>query len=153
MNSQQRIQGEVMFKKSYKYYDKIYDQKDYEGETQILKGFIDEHLQSSGNRLLDVACGTGEHILHLKEQFEVEGLDLDPELLQLAKEKNPEVSFHQGDMMAFDLGKQFDSITCLFSAIGYALSLENLNRAIGSMAQHLLPGGVLLIEPWFPKSY
>ena len=142
--------GKAMFNKSYRYYDKIYDQKDYEGETKTLKGFVEQHLQSSGNRLLDVACGTGEHIRYLKAEYLVEGLDLDPELLQLALEKNPEIHFHQGDMMAFDLGKQFDIITCLFSAIGYATSLENLNRAIESMAQHLLPGGVLLIEPWFP---
>jgi ubiquinone/menaquinone biosynthesis C-methylase UbiE len=148
--SKQQIQVEVMFNKSHQYYDKIYDQKDYEEEAKTLKRFIDEHVQSPGKGLLDVACGTGEHILHLKEQFEVEGLDLDPALLQLAKEKNPKIKFHQGDMMAFDLGKQFDIITCLFSAIGYATSLEDLRRAIGAMAHHLLPGGVLLIEPWFP---
>jgi ubiquinone/menaquinone biosynthesis C-methylase UbiE len=152
MAKHQRLQEEVMFKKSYKYYDKIYDQKDYEEETQKLKSIIGDHLRSSGNRLLDVACGTGEHILHLKDHFEVEGLDLDPDLLHIAKEKNPEIQFHQADMMAFDLGKQFDILICLFSAIGYVKSLKNLNQAIGSMTQHLVPGGLLLVEPWFPPA-
>jgi hypothetical protein len=50
------------------------------------------------------------------------------------------------------LGKHFDIITCLFSAIGYVKSKENLHRAIASMANHLLPGGLLLIEPWFTPS-
>ena len=139
-----------MFNKSFQYYDKIYDHKDYEGEAEKIRGFITEHLLSSGAHLLDVACGTGEHIRHLKAHYQVEGLDIDPELLQLAKEKNPEVHFHQGDMLNFELGRQFDVLTCLFSAIGYATSLDNLNQSIGSMAKHLVPGGLLLVEPWFP---
>lgn len=138
-----------MFKKSYQYYDKIYAQKDYKGEADKLRGIIQEQAQSPGSHLLDVACGTGHHIQYLKEHFEVDGLDLDPDLLQIAAEKNPDVTFHRGDMMDFDLGEQFDVLTCLFSAIGYVKSLENLNRAIGSMVRHLAPGGLLLIEPWF----
>lgn len=138
-----------MFNKSYLYYDKIYAQKDYAAETEKLQLFIEEHLRSDGKRLLDVACGTGQHIQYLKERFDVEGLDLVPELLEIAKEKNPEVRFHQGDMLDFDLGKKFDLLICLFSAIGYAKTVENLNRAIASMEKHLVQGGLLLIEPWF----
>jgi ubiquinone/menaquinone biosynthesis C-methylase UbiE len=138
-----------MFNKSYLYYDKIYAQKDYQAETEKLQLFIEEHLRLDGKRLLDVACGTGQHIQYLSEHFDVEGLDLVPELLEIAKEKYPEVQFHQGNMMDFDLKKQFDVLTCLFSAIGYAKTLDNLHRTIASMARHLVPGGLLLIEPWF----
>ena len=52
-------------------------------------------------------------------------------------------------MTNFDLGRQFDILVCLFSSIGYVKTKSNLRRAIGTMARHLLPGGVLLIEPWF----
>lgn len=138
-----------MFNKSYLYYDKIYGKKNYEGEADKLRGWIEEHLHSEGNQLLDVACGTGEHIRYLKEHYHVEGLDLDPELLQIARKKNPEIQFHQGDMLDFDLGRGFDIITCLFSAIGYATNLEQLHQAIGTMARHLVSGGLLLVEPWF----
>jgi SAM-dependent methyltransferase len=141
-----------MFNKSYLYYDKIYAQKDYQEETEKLKIFIQEHLLSTGNRLLDVACGTGQHIQYLSEHFDVEGLDLVPELLEIAKEKNPGTRFHQGDMMDFDLDQQYDVLTCLFSAIGYVKSLDNLGRAIAAMERHLVPGGLLLIEPWFTPS-
>jgi ubiquinone/menaquinone biosynthesis C-methylase UbiE len=144
--------GVDMFNESYRYYDKIYAHKDYAGETIKLRGYIEEHLNSPGDRLLDVACGTGEHIWHLKEHFKVEGLDLTPGLLQIAQEKNPEITFHVGDMIDFDLGKKFDILTCLFSSIGYVQTLENLGRAIGSMARHLVPGGLLLIEPWFTSA-
>jgi SAM-dependent methyltransferase len=130
-------------------YDKIYAFKDYRAEAGTLAALIHRHLRSGGRRLLDVACGTGLHLEILKEQFEVEGLDLDAELLQLARQRLPGVPLHQGDMIAFDLGRRFDVVTCLFSSIGYVQTHENLQRAIGSMAGHLLPGGLLLVEPWF----
>jgi len=40
-------------------------------------------------------------------------------------------------------------VTCLFSSIGYVKTLDNVRRAVACMTRHLLPGGVLIIEPWF----
>jgi ubiquinone/menaquinone biosynthesis C-methylase UbiE len=138
-----------MFSKSAQYYDLIYSQKDYQSEVEKLMAFIGERRPSNSNRLLDVACGTGHHIQYLKEHFGVEGLDLDPKLLEIAHKRNPEVAFHQGNMIDFDLGRSFDVITCLFSSIGYVKTQENLNKAIETMARHLSPSGLLIIEPWF----
>ena len=138
-----------MFKTA-RYYNKIYAHKDYRGEVRRLIEFINECGPASGKSLLDVACGTGLHIQYLKEHFYVEGLDICEELLEVARESNPDVAFHQGDMMSFDLGKKFDVVTCLFSSIGYAKRLEGLRLALRSMISHLLPNGLLIIEPWFP---
>ena len=98
---------------------------------------------------MDVACGTGLHLSYLKQHFQVEGLDLDEQLLAIARQRHPEVLLHHADMIGFDLGYTFDVVTCLFSAIGYVKTLDDLARAVQCMAQHLTPGGVLLIEPWF----
>jgi SAM-dependent methyltransferase len=138
-----------MFSETAAYYDKIYSFKDYAGEAQQLVALIGDYLRSGGNRLLDVACGTGLHIEHLRAYFECEGLDIDAELLAIAQRRNPGVPFHQVDMTDFDLGQTFDVVTCLFSSIGYVKTLDNLGRAVGCMARHLRPGGVLAIEPWF----
>ncbi len=138
-----------MFSQTAQYYDKIYAFKDYYAETTCLRALIDEHLRSGSNRLLDVACGTGRHIEYLKTHFEVEGVDLDAGLLESARQRNPTVALHCADMTAFDLGRTFDVVTCLFSSIGYVKTLENLARAIACMAHHLKPGGLLLVEPWF----
>jgi ubiquinone/menaquinone biosynthesis C-methylase UbiE len=143
-----------MFTKSAQYYDLIYSGKDYQGEVARLVEIIRRHLCSQGNRLLDVACGTGLHIQYLKEYFQVEGLDISSVLLEIARQKHPEIIFHHADMIDFDLGVEFDILTCLFSSIGYVKTLDNLHAAISSMARHLCPGGILIIEPWFtPKSW
>ena len=138
-----------MFLKTARYYDKIYSFKDYRAEVQYLTAVIDQNLRSGGDRLLDVACGTGRHIEHLKKRFAVEGLDISEELLELARQQNPDVLFHQADMVHFELARQFDVVTCLFSSIGYVRTAENLRQAINCMAKHVVLGGVVLIEPWF----
>jgi SAM-dependent methyltransferase len=138
-----------MFSKTARYYDKIYAFKDYQAEAQHLVTVIRENLRSEGNRLLDVACGTGHHIEYLKEHFDVEGLDVDEKLLELARQRNPDIPFHQGDMIDFDLGRRFDVVTCLFSSIGYVKTLDNVRKAVACMARHLVTGGLLIVEPWF----
>jgi SAM-dependent methyltransferase len=51
-------------------------------------------------------------------------------------------------MRDFDLGERFDAVLCLFSSIGYVRGVRELRRAIATMARHVAPGGVLVVEPW-----
>ncbi len=44
------------------YYGRIYSFNDYAAETEKSVGWIESHQLSSGQRLLDVACGTGRHL-------------------------------------------------------------------------------------------
>ncbi len=139
---------EHVFSKSARYYDRLYADKDYAGEVQRLISLLDIQFDSQMT-LLDVACGTGNHLEHLAKHSRVEGLDICPELLEIARERLPGVRLHLGDMVDFALGKQFDIVTCLFSSIGYVRTLGKLKDAIGNMTAHLRPRGVLAIEPWF----
>lgn len=145
-----------MYQKSATLYDAIYASKgkNYAGEAHKLHQLIQQCKRSTGNDLLDVACGTGLHLAHFKEHYRVEGLDINPEMLEIARQRCPDIPFHQGDMMTFNLQREFDAITCLFSSIGYVKTIEHLNRTITNFARHLKPGGVLIIEPWFtPEQY
>jgi SAM-dependent methyltransferase len=136
-----------LFSRSARIYDSIYASiRDYPHEAAELDGLIQEK-RPGARTLLDVACGTGTHLEHLAG-YEAEGLDLDTEMLAIARERLPETPFHGGDMTSFDLGKRFEAVVCMFSSIGYVRSEEGLRSAIASMANHLEPGGVLVVEPW-----
>jgi SAM-dependent methyltransferase len=137
-----------MFHEGANYYDQIYSFKDYKAESEKLLVFIHNSLRTEGKDLLDVACGTGNHINFLKEHFTAEGLELAPEMVELASKKFPQFKFHEADMIDFDLGKQFDVVTNLFSSIGYVKTIDNLKKCISSMANHVKRGGLLIIEPW-----
>ena len=139
-----------MFTKSEQLYDAIYGWKDYKAEASRLAEIIGSHKKSSGNDLLDVACGTGGHIPHLSEAFRIEGLDLDPGMVDIARAKHPDVPVHVGDMVDFDLGRRFDVVVSLFSSIGYVRTPERLALAVRNMARHVVrPEGVLVVEPYF----
>ena len=128
-------------------YDEIYAFKDYAGEAERVRELVRARAPHA-RTLLDVACGTGKHLEHLQRSFTVEGLDLDPELLTIARGRLPGVPLHQGDMTSFRLGRRFDAVTCLFSAIGYVTAEDGLSRAAAALADHLEPDGVLIVEPW-----
>jgi ubiquinone/menaquinone biosynthesis C-methylase UbiE len=137
-----------MFTKSAEFYDVIYSWKNYDAEAEMCRGYVAQYKRSAGTSLLDVACGTGMHLQHLQQWYTVEGLDLDPEMLKIARGRCPGVPLHEGDMTDFDLGKQFDIVTCLFSSVGYTKTVDKLNQTIQNFTRHLMPGGVMLIEPW-----
>jgi ubiquinone/menaquinone biosynthesis C-methylase UbiE len=138
-----------LYDRSAEIYDAVYSFKNYEKEAARLHEIIQKHKRSPGNDLLEVACGTGTHITYLKNDYSVEGLDINPRMLRIAKKKHPEIVFHRGDMGSFKLKRRFDAITCLFSAIGHVKTKLKLDLAVRNMSQHLKPGGVLIIEPWF----
>lgn len=141
--------------RSAKLYDSLYaETKDYDKESRRLHELIEECKKSSGSELLDVACGTGQHLFFLKNYYEVEGLDINPDFVAIAQEKLPGSKIYEQNMMSFTVLKKFDVITCLFSSIGYTLTYDRLASTLLNMRNHLKPGGVLIIEPWYtPTTY
>jgi SAM-dependent methyltransferase len=136
-----------MFTDSAHIYDAVYSFKDYAAESERIHTLIEERSPGAST-LLDVACGTGKHLEQLRAWYEVSGLDFDPKLLEIARERVGDIKLTAGDMTAFALGRRFDVVTCLFSSIGYVGTVERLEQAIAAMAAHLDPGGVLIVEPW-----
>lgn len=138
-----------MFSKSAHLYDAIYTSfKNYEREAEKVHTIIQERVPGA-TTLLDVACGTGLHLEQFAKHYEAAGVDLDPRMLEIARQRMPPgVPLTLGGMVDFDLGRAFDAVTCLFSSIGYLLSAELLQKGISNMARHVRPGGILLAEPW-----
>ena len=141
-----------MFHSSSEFYDLIYSTiKDYPSEAKQIAGLL-RRLHPQCETVLDVACGTGEHVKLLAvEGFIVDGLDLDPALLQIAKQKHSS-RFFQADMSDFHLPDRYDAVLCLFSSIGYLVTLDRVATALTCFREHLAPGGVIVVEPWFEPS-
>jgi SAM-dependent methyltransferase len=139
-----------MFTQSAKYYDALYGalNKDYRREAVRVEEIVAERCRSGGKDLLDIACGTGKHIEMFRERFACEGLDVDRTMLEIARARNPGVTFHLADMIGYNLGRRFDAIVCLFSSIGYVPNVQRLDQTLATAARHLKPGGVIIVEPW-----
>ena len=129
-------------------YDEIYAWKDYEQESARLKTIIARCQRSGGNRLLDLACGTGNHMVHLADDFELTGLDMSHEQLDAARRKVPSATIVCADMRDFELESRYDTVVCLFGSIAYMTELSEMRLALQNMADHLVSGGLLILEPF-----
>lgn len=158
-----------MFEHSQDLYDFIYTTmgKDYLREAEQLRGILAAHGFEPGAgarrpRLLDVACGTGQHLARLDE-FDRVGVDLDPKMLEIARERTSDVVLLAGDMLDLDPKMfvtaehpdgAFEVVACLFSSIAYLADTDELQQAVAGMAACLRPGGLLLVEPFIePGQY
>lgn len=144
------VGGQALFDRWAELYDATYAAKgkDYRGEAARLLALAQERLPRRAVRsLLDVACGTGEHLRFLREDLVVVGVDLSDAMLSVARRKLPGVQLERTAMTTLSLERRFDLVTCLFSSVGYLDGEAALREAIRRMAGHLEPGGLLIVEP------
>ena len=138
-----------MYRSTAHVYDLVYEAtgKDYAAESAEVHALVQRH-RPGASTLLDVACGTGGHLRHLRTWYEVTGLDLEPAMLDAFRAVTPGVTVVEGDMRAFDLDSTFDAVVCLFSSVGYMRDEAELDAALSAMGRHLRPGGVLVVDGW-----
>jgi ubiquinone/menaquinone biosynthesis C-methylase UbiE len=135
-------------------YDLIEGAKDYEAEAARLQQILGLYKRTPGDSLLEVACGTGKYLSVLVEHYRCTGVDISQPMLEIARRNVPDAEFIRVDMVDMDLGRSFDVLICLFSSIGYVRTRAKLDLAIRRFADHLLLGGVVVIEPWLtPEAF
>lgn len=128
-----------------KYYDLLFQQKDYKKETTFILSILKKH-NIKQNSLLDVGCGTGTHIQLLRKEFNtLYGIDISNEILKIAKRKVPESTFIQGNMQDFNIKKKFDVITCLYSVFNYNLDIPSAEKTLKNFHKHLKKDGIVII--------
>jgi SAM-dependent methyltransferase len=127
-------------------YDLVHQDKDYSYESDVIFSLIKQKIPNICF-LLDVACGSGNHMFFLqKKEINCTGIDLNKNLCKIAKKKGLNVDCM--DMRNFDLNQKFDVITCLFGSIFHVKSVEELRSTFRCFKNHLKEDGLLIIEPW-----
>ncbi len=97
----------------------------------------------SGNAL-DVGCGCNGRFIELlaSKGFTVEGLDISSEMLRLARQAHPQVTFHQADICEWTAPAQYDLITAWDSI--WHVPLQQQAAVLLKLCHALAPGGVLI---------
>jgi SAM-dependent methyltransferase len=138
-----------------KYYDLIYEDKDYEKECCYIEDIFSHFSKSKPRRVLDIGCGTGGHaILLAKRGYDVIGVDISQTMINIAKKKAKSVSgegcasFHIMDMKRLKLNQMFDACICMFSSIDYLLTYEDLRRTLRNVRMHLTKDSLFIFDFW-----
>ncbi len=133
------------------YYDEMYvNESHYREEVERIVRIVRQY-NPTAKTILDIACGTGAQAKYLAEHYTVTGLDLSPEMVEIAKRKVPSGQFVVADMCNFLLNTYFDVAVNLYGSIGFAEDYEAMKASLKSVYNHLNMGGVFILTPWSTK--
>jgi SAM-dependent methyltransferase len=119
---------------------------DYAEEADFIERVIEAVLEGTATTLLELGCGSGANASYLKRRYRCTLTDVSEDMLAISRDLNPECEHVQGDMRSLRLGSSFDAVL-VHDAISYMLTEEDLGAAIGTVAEHLRPGGVAVLIP------
>jgi SAM-dependent methyltransferase len=133
-----------------RYYDLLYKDKDYHGETEYVNRLIRKYAPHAES-ILELGSGTGKHARLLAEKgYRVHGIERSAEMVRVANEtavKN--VQFDVGNIDSFALPGKFNVAVSLFHVISYLTTNEELTAAFQNIAGHLEAGGIFIFDVWY----
>lgn len=127
-------------------YELVYPEPNDETPTMLRRAFA-KHMQALPRSILDVGCGTGRDIGSLSRNCaDCVGVDAIAEMVALAASRHADVRFQQGDMRSIRLGRTFDVVMCMGSALMYALTNADLRATLQTFAVHSHPQSLLFLD-------
>ncbi|XVV09559.1 class I SAM-dependent methyltransferase [Actinoplanes sp. CA-131856] len=132
-------------------YRMAFGYRDIAAEVDVLGEWFARHHGGSAKRVLEVASGPGDHALEFARRgASATALDLSPAMCAFARARAGEaglaVDVVQGDMTSFRLAKRFDLVLLLLDSASLLLSDEAMAAFLGRAAEHLGPGGLLVVD-------
>lgn len=114
-----------------------------DAEPPFLRRYLS--LLPPGGRVLDLCCGAGYESWRVRQLgFAPVGLDLSAGSLAIAREKNPDIPFYQGNLLEdYSYIGPVDGILCIAGLVH--VENRDLPRAFRRMGEVLRPGGYALV--------
>jgi SAM-dependent methyltransferase len=126
------------------------------GDFAFDRDFYVELARGANGPVLEVACGTGRILIPcLQAGVDIDGLDLYPTMIEVLRRKatalrlNP--GLHMADMRSFKLPRRYRLIFIAFNGFVHNLSTTDQIRTMKACRDHLLPGGSLVFNIFYPS--
>ncbi len=128
------------------------------GEVDFLVHCFKRYARRRVSRVLDIACGTGPHLIRLAERgYRMAGLDLSPKNIEFLRErvaaKGHRAELVVGDMTAFRLAAPVDAAICMQDSQGHLLTNEQLVAHLRAVARAVRRGGLYIFDRYMASSW
>ncbi len=140
------------FQKFYsKYYDLVYENKNYQFECKRIESFL--KYKKNVKHILEIGCGTCSHsILLSKKGYNIIGIDNSNEMIKVAKDKIKKKKIKNIILYNKDAEKlntvtkrKFDALLLLFNVIGY---IKDLDLFLFKIKKNLKKNSLLIFDFW-----
>ncbi|MFB6242207.1 MAG: class I SAM-dependent methyltransferase [Candidatus Nanosalina sp.] len=99
-----------------------------------------------GSRVLDLACGTGIATERIGQDYDVTGVDLSREMLEVASRKVLEADLAQADMRSLPYEEEFDAVVMYGHPLSHLESFHDVDQTLRSVYGTLKEDGVLVTD-------
>ena len=128
------------------------------GEVDFLVHAFKRFARRRVRRVLDMACGTGPHLIRLADRgYQMAGLDLSRSNIAFLGERLAAKGYRAelvvGDMTDFRLKQPVDAAICMQDSQGHLLTNEQLIAHYHAVARALRPGGLYVFDRYMPSSW
>lgn len=140
-----------------RYYDLLYQDKDYTNEARFIMNLLNAHAPEAES-LLELGSGTGAHAALLAEHpYIVHGIDMSTDMLERAEQRRAtlpaslaeSISFSQGDIRDVRLNTTFDAVLSLFHVMSYQPTNADLQAAFTTARTHMQEDGIFIFDCWY----
>ena len=135
-----------------RYYDLLYRDKDYTGETEYIVSLL-RRFRPEAKSIIELGSGTGRHASLLSGNgYEIHGVELSSGMLARARSlfaEDTNLTFTHGDIRNVRLQTTFDAALSLFHVISYQTTNGDLLATFRTAREHLSSGGIFIFDCWY----
>ena len=128
------------------------------GEVDFLVHCFRRFARGPVRSVLDIACGTGPHLVRLAERgFAMSGLDLSHRNIEFLRQRlaarGHDAQLLVGDMTDFRVPRRLDAAICMQDSQGHLLTNEQLVAHLRCVARAVRPGGLYVFDRYMASSW
>ena len=145
----------MVFKKYAKYYDLLYQDKNYIAESEYISTIIKKY-QTNAKKILEFGSGSGIHARLLSRLgYEVSGIEISQEMIDLGNQnsdlkiRDSKFKCVQGDCKDTYISNDFDVVISLFHVLSYQISEKSITAIFNNAHKQLKPGAIMIFDFWY----
>jgi len=140
------------------YYDVAFGYRDIDLECDFIEKKLGLFGLSDNTGILDVACGTGSHLVQLGMRgYDADGFDISPRMAAFAQEKALQAGLASriwvDNMAAFQVERTYGAAINLLTGFNYLLTNQDALAHLDRVAEALDTGGVYVLELNHPRDF